>query len=303
MRNVYLNTLYELAQKDERIVSLVADNGVIIYDDFKKGFPERYFNFGISESNMVAASAGMASCGLIPYIYTISAFLAYRAYEFLRDDVCVQNQNVKIIGMGPGLTYSTLGPSHHTTEDIGLLRSIPNLTVFSPATREETKHIMQWSYEIEGPVYIRLGNSDKEYYSEDFRFELGVPAVVRPGKSVVIITTGLILDVAMEVAELLSEEAGEVGVISMHTLKPINEKKFAELLSIYEKVVVLEEHNEICGLYSAVTEVLVVQRIVKPVLRIGLKDSFAEGYGTIDEVRQMNGLDTESVLEKVKMFL
>lgn len=302
MRNVYLNTLYELAQKDERIVSLVADNGVIIYDDFKKAFPERYFNFGISESNMVAASAGMASCGFIPYIYTISAFLAYRAYEFLRDDVCVQNQNVKIVGMGPGLTYSTLGPSHHTTEDIGLLRSIPNLTVFSPATREETKQIMRWSYEINGPVYIRLGNNNKEYYSNDFKFEFGVPAVVRPGKSVAIITTGLIVDVAVQAAELLSEEIGEVAVISVYTLKPINEKKFASLLGKYEKLVVLEEHNEICGLYSAISEVMVGQGVARPVLRIGLKDSFAEGYGTIDEVRRMNGLDTEAVLEKVRAF-
>lgn len=108
MRDTYLNTLYDLAVKDNDVVSMVADNGLIVYDDFRRDFPERYFNFGISEGNMVAAAAGMASCGKIPFIYTISAFLAYRAYEFIRDDVCFQNQNVKIVGIGTGMTYSTL---------------------------------------------------------------------------------------------------------------------------------------------------------------------------------------------------
>ena len=151
MRNTYLNALYAMAKEDENIISLVADNGLIVYDDFRRDFSDRYFNFGISEGNMIAAAAGMASCGKIPFAYTISAFLAYRAYEFLRDDVCFQNQNVKIIGIGSGLTYSTLGPSHHTTEDIGLLRSLPNLTVFSPATKAEVKWMMHEAYKKKGP--------------------------------------------------------------------------------------------------------------------------------------------------------
>lgn len=167
MRDTYLKILYELAKRDSNVVSLVCDNGLIIYDDFRRDFPDRYYNFGIAEANMVGAAAGMASCGKIPFVYTISAFIAYRAYEFLRDDVCFQNQNVKLIGIGSGLTYSTLGPSHHTTEDIGLLRSLPNLTVFSPATRAEVRWMMEEAYRIRGPVYIRLGNNNDEYYKEN----------------------------------------------------------------------------------------------------------------------------------------
>lgn len=303
MRNTYLKMLYNFAKMDDRVVSLVADNGVIVYDDFMNDFPERFYNFGISESHMVSAAAGMASCGLIPYVYTVSAFLAYRAYEFIRDDVCYQNQNVKIVGIGSGLTYSTLGPSHHTTEDIGLLRSLPNLTVFSPATREEVKWIMQKSYETVGPVYIRLSNNNEEYHSVDCKFGLGVPAEIRSGDEYVVFTTGSITSVAIKVAKRFEDEGIKIAVYSVHTLKPINELKVAEIISKYRKVIILDEHNKIGGLYSALTEIMIAQQVYRPVLNLGLEDRFAVGYGTLEEVRCTNGLDEISVYNKVKGFI
>lgn len=303
MRSTYLNTLYELAQKDSRVVSLVADNGLIVYDDFRRDFPERYFNFGIAEGNMVAAAAGMASCGMIPYCYTINAFLAYRSYEFIRDDVCLQNQNVKIVGIGTGLAYSTLGPSHHTTEDIALLRSLPNLTVFSPATRMEIKWMMKESFEIKGPVYIRLGNNTEEYYEGNPHFVLGKPSVIRKGTDITIMTTGPILNEVMKAAKLLQQVGINAEVISVHTLKPLDNEAVAEMAAVNGKLVVVEEHTVIGGLYTAVAEALAICNKMVSILKIGLEDRFAVGYGTLEEVRVANGLDFNSIFEKVMRFI
>ncbi len=303
MRDTYLNTLYDLAVKDNDVVSMVADNGLIVYDDFRRDFPERYFNFGISEGNMVAAAAGMASCGKIPFIYTISAFLAYRAYEFIRDDVCFQNQNVKIVGIGTGMTYSTLGPTHHTTEDIGLLRGLPNLIVFSPATRKELSWIMQETYRIKGPVYIRLGNNREEHYLDNPVFERGKPSIVRNGKDLTIFTTGTILNEVMKVYEMLKTDGVEAEIISVHTLKPMETKAIAKLASKTKRIVVVEEHNIISGLYSALTEALVEEQTKISILKIGLEDVFAKDYGNLENVRRANKIDSHAIFERVKHFL
>lgn len=303
MRDTYLNTLYNLAAKDSNVISMVADNGLIVYDDFRRDFPERYFNFGISEGNMVAAAAGLANCGKIPFIYTISAFLAYRAYEFIRDDVCFQNQNVKIVGIGTGLTYSTLGPTHHTTEDIGLLRGLPNLTVFSPATRMELLWMMQEAYKIIGPVYIRLGNNKEEHYMGNPIFEIGKPSVVRDGSDLTIFTTGTILNEVMKVYELLKSDGVKAQIVSVHTLKPMDTKAIAKLAVKTERLVVVEEHNVISGLYSALAEALVEERVMLPVLKIGLEDVFAKDYGELGNVRKANKLDSCTIYEKTKKFL
>ena len=303
MRNTYLSMLYDYARKDKDVVSLVADNGLIVFDDFQRDFPERYYNFGISESNMVAAAAGMASCGMIPFVYTISAFIAYRAYEFLRDDVCFQNQNVKLVGIGTGLTYSTLGPSHHTTEDIGLLRSIPNLTVFSPATRTEVKWIMQEAYEIKGPVYIRLGNNDREYYPDITRFEIGKPSIVKAGNELTIMTTGSIINEVMAVEHMLEKDGINAEIISVHTLKPIDTKSVAEMILRTKRLIVVEEHNVVGGLYSAIAEAMVRENIMVPNLSIGLNDQFAVDYGSTENVRKANGLDAISIYMRIREFM
>lgn len=303
MRDTYLKGLYDLAAKDKEVVSLVADNGLIVYDDFKKDFPDRYFNFGIAEGNMVTAAAGMASCGKIPFIYTINAFLAYRSYEFIRDDVCFQNLNVKIVGIGSGLTYSTLGPSHHTTEDIGLLRGLPNLTVFCPATRKEMSWIMERAYEINGPVYIRLGNNKEEYHVENAEFELGAPAVVKEGKNVTVMTTGSIINEVVMAVGKLEEQGIDAEVVSVHTLKPMNNKAIVDLVRKTGCLVTVEEHNVMNGLYSAIAEVLFEEKVSIPVLKIGLNDCFAKDYGKIEDVRKANEIDAESIYNKILQFM
>ncbi len=303
MRDTYLEILYDLAEKDSDVVSLVSDNGLIVYDDFRRDFPGRYYNFGIAEENMVAAAAGMASCGKIPFAYTISAFIAYRAYEFLRDDVCFQNQNVKLVGIGSGMTYSTLGPSHHTTEDIALLCSLPNLTVFSPATKAEVRWMMQEAYRIKGPVYIRLSNNTEEYYPDYVKFSLGRPAQVKPGKDLTLLVTGTLINEVMQVAERLEKDGISAQVVSVHTLKPFDVKSIVQIILKTGYFVTVEEHNVIGGLYSAVAQAMAQEHIMVPNLAIGLSDTFALDYGKLNEVRRANGLDSESIYQKVKIFI
>lgn len=299
MRNAYLNTLFELAKNDKRVLSLVADNGLIVYDDFRINFPEQYFNFGISESNMVAAAAGMASCGKIPFVYTISSFLAYRAFEFIRDDVCMQNMNVKIIGIGSGMAYSTLGPSHHTTEDISVLRALPKLTLFSPGCPEDVRNMIQYCYENNGPVYIRLGtNNEPEIYHKDYHFEMGKGVTLQEGSDITLIATGAIVHEVIQVAQKLQNEGLTVRVVNIHTLKPFDkdivEKAALETNAIFS----IEEHNVFGGLGTLIEEAFIDRKVMPHIFhKIGLNDCFAEGYGSHQDVRKMNGLDTESIFD------
>lgn len=304
MRNTYLKEVYKLAQKDKNVLSLVADNGMIVYDDFRRDFPEQYYNFGISEGHMINAAAGMASCGKIPFAYTIGAFLAYRAYEFIRLDVCLQKLNVKIAGIGAGMSYGYLGPTHHTTEDIAVLRSLPNLTLLSPATAKETKVLVNYAYENEGPVYIRLGNNLKEELYSDFMEVIpGKGTVLREGNDIVIFSTGDITYHVMEAARRLEVEGIQAKVISVHTIKPFDEEMVVEAAEQYQKLFTVEEHSIIGGLGGAVAEVMSEHGGHAVLKRIGLNNVFAHGYGTQEQVRKANGLDAQGIYQTIKKSL
>lgn len=304
MRDAYLAELYKLAEKDKNVLSLVADNGMIVYDEFRKNFPKQYFNFGISECHMLAAAAGMATCGKIPFAYTISSFLVYRAYEFLRLDVCLENLNVKVVGIGTGVSYGYLGPTHHTTEDLALLRSLPNLTVFSPASPKEASGAVKAAYQIDGPVYIRLGTSGKsEIHGEDFCFKTGKGEIILEGTDLAIITTGAIMDEVKKAAEKLQEDGISVQLISMHTMKPFDTELVCRTSEKVSMIMVVEEHNIIGGLGSAVAEVLAEEQILIPFYRIGLNDQFARGYGTCQSVRKQNELDAMGIYRQIKKYM
>lgn len=300
MRTAYLDTLYELAKKDKNVLSLVSDNGMIVYDEFRKDFPEQYFNFGISEAHMITAAAGMATCGKIPFAYTISSFLAYRAYESLRLDVCLQNLNVKLIGIGSGTAYGYLGPTHHTTEDIALLRSLPNLTVFCPATPLEAKICIEEAYKLNGPVYVRLGsNGEKEWHNKSKVFDIKEGLTIKEGTDITIITTGSILSEVVEAAELLEKENISAKVVNIVTLKPFPKEIVKTCVNSTQKIFVVEEHNIIGGLGSAVAEIIADENLNVEFHRIGLEDTFAIGYGTQKEVRMQNGLDAEGIYRQI----
>lgn len=295
-------TLYDLAEKDSNVLLLLADSGTTFDELFKNYLPNQILDFGIAEENMVAAAAGMASCGKIPFVYTASAFLSYRSYEFIRDDVCFQNNNVKFVGMGEGLSWSTLGPTHHTTEELSLLRGLPNLVVLSPSTPSETSECIKFAYNYYGPVYIRIGmGGEKEYYEEPH--DILKNRTLKPGSDITIFVTGSIIEEVYKTTLALEDRNISVNLVDVCSISPFDKENVVENLKTKKAVISVEEHNVIGGLGSAICEVIAEEQILTPILRIGLNNKFANGYGTREEVRTQNGLDAESITEKICNWL
>ena len=303
MRNAYLDQLYELAGKDTDVLALISDNGAIVYDKFHRDFPNQYMNFGISEANMIAAAAGMASRGKIPFAYTIGAFLAYRALEFIRNDVCYQNQNVKIVGIGSGCVYANLGPTHHATEDISILRAMPNLTIFSPASPLEAKKATQAAYEINSPVYIRLGrNGEPEIYNGDYDFVPGKGISLRDGKDITLVGTGTTVYDLLKVADELQKQKISARVIDIHTLKPFDEEIIEKAAEETGAILTVEDHSIYGGLGSIVAEVIAEKRLNVKFAKMGLT-GFAEGYGSYEDVKERNKIDAGNIAYQAKSLL
>lgn len=302
MRNAYIDALYELAKHDRNVLAMISDNGAIVYDKFRQDFPKQYFNFGISEANMVAAAAGLASCGKIPFVYTIGNFLAYRACEFIRNDVCLQNMNVKIIGTGAGFSYSTLGPTHHTTEDIGLLVSMPNLVVLSPASPLEVKKTVRAAYEMRAPVYIRLGtNKEREIYTHDYDFKVGKIEVLQEGSDIALVSTGSTVAHVLDICARLKEKRISALVVNVHTLKPFDDSGMCDIASKVGRIVTIEDHS-INGLGAIAAQSLASSGVNAPLVSFGLKNTFAQGYGNPDDVRAQNGLGIDDIVKKITSF-
>lgn len=302
MRNAYLTALYSLAENNAEVLAVVGDNGAIVYDQFRADFPDQFVNFGISEANMVSASAGLASCGKIPFVYTISPFLTMRALEQVRNDVCLQKQNVKLVGTGAGFVYSSLGPTHHATEDLAVMRVLPNLTIFSPASPLEVQQATIAAYNIQGPVYLRLGtNREAEIYGEDYVFEPGQGITLKKGDDLSIIVTGSIAVDALQAAAELDKIGISTRVINIHTLKPLDQAIILQAARETGAIISLEEHNIIGGLGSAVAEVL-VENEFNPVCfqRMGLRESFAAGYGSHQDLKELNALAKLNIIETAR---
>jgi transketolase len=297
MQKAYILKLYEIMMKDARVCSLLSDSGTDYDLIMNRELPRQCFNFGIAEQNKVAAASGMAAMGKIPFVYTTGAFLAYRAYEFIRDDICMQNRNVKIIGMGTGIVgWPTLGPSHHTTEDIAALRVLPNLVLLSAATPRELSQIIQFSYEHVGAVYVRIGmSSEEELYPENYSFSLGILSKLHSGgRDIAIYTTGAVAAEAYHAAVELDADCYNIP-----PLKPLNTPALLETLQNKRQVFSVEEHQTNGGLGGIIAEIMTERGFDVPLVRIGLDDHFAAGYGTAPEIRKMNGLDRESVRLKI----
>lgn len=303
MRTAYLDTLYDLAYKDKRVYALISDNGAIVYDKYRKDLSSQYLNLGISEANMLGMAAGMASCGKIPFAYTIGAFMAYRAYEFIRNDICLQKQNVKIIGTGAGEVYSALGPTHHSTEDLGGLRALPNLTILCPASPMEVKKATVAAYEVNGPVYIRLGtNKEPEIYQGDYSFKIGKGIILKEGNDVTVVGTGSILKDVLNVVQTLHKEGVSVRVINIHTIKPIDKEIILQAAEETGRIITIEDHNVIGGLGSAVAEVIAESAKGARLKCMGLRD-FSRGYGSYQQIKEINGIGIKHIYKEIMQFL
>ncbi len=299
MRKTYENSIYELMKRNEKIVALVADSGLGKYEDIEKEFPDRLFNFGIAESNMIAAGAAMAKEGFIPVIYALNNFMVYRAYEFIRNDVCLQNRNVKFVGLGAGVVANTLGPTHHTTEDISCLRVLPNMTLVSPASPKEVPVVLEKSVDFTGPVYIRLGKAfEREIYENDSPFEIGKSTVLTEGNDLTVIATGSITADALEAVNKLKEKGVNAELINASTIKPFDEKTLLKSAKKTKKVVSVEEHQVTGGLGAAVAETLCKAGIGAKLDIIGFENTFCSDYGWHQDLKRMYGMSPDHIFNR-----
>ncbi len=299
-RDAYGQALKKLGHENKDIVVLDADLAKSTKTiDFAKEFPERFFDMGVAEQNMVATAAGLAAAGKIPFVSSFAMFASGRAFEQVRNSVAYPNLNVKIGASHAGISVGEDGASHQSVEDIAIMRAIPNMTVLVPADGPETEAAVRAAVAHRGPVYLRLGRLGVPViFGDDYKFEIGKAVSLRDGQDCTIIACGLMTNVAVEAADLLKNEGVQVRVLNMPTIKPIDAEAITKAAQETGAIVTAEEHSIIGGLGSAVAEVLVENQPV-PVERVGLKDTFGES-GTPADLLKKYGLTTGEVVTAVK---
>ncbi|MFY9217918.1 MAG: transketolase family protein [Tepidanaerobacteraceae bacterium] len=298
-RDAYGEALAQLGEEIKDIVVLDADlSGSTKTSVFAKKFPERFFNVGIAEQNLMGTAAGFATCGKIPFASTFAVFATGRAFEQVRNSICYPKLNVKIAATHAGLTVGEDGATHQSVEDLSLMRALPNMTVISPADAVETKKAVMAAAFHQGPVYIRLGRMAVEtIFDEDYEFEIGKGKVLREGSDVAIIATGIMVAEALRAAEILEKEGINAMVVNIHTLKPIDEDIILKAADC-GAIVTAEEHTVIGGLGSAVAEVL-AEKKPTPMRRIGIKDRFGLS-GKPNELLKLYNLTAEDIADAAR---
>jgi len=300
MRKAFIETLIKLAEKDKNIYLLTGDLGFSVLEPFSRRFPKRFINCGVAEQNMMGLAAGLALSGKKPYVYSIIPFVTMRCFEQIRNDVCYQNLDVKIVGVGSGLAYGPLGPTHHAIEDIGTLRTLPNMIILSPADPVETKELTLQSYQRKSPTYLRLHKSgEKILYRFPQKIEIGKPSILKEGKDGLIIATGILVNLCLEVVEELRKNDYNFRLISLHTLKPIEKKEILKAITGFKLIFTVEEHNVFGGLGSAMAEILAESNYEGHFERIGIPDKYCSEVGGTDYLRGLFGLAKGEICKKI----
>ncbi len=299
-REAYGKYLVELGEKNENIVVLDADlSGATKTADFKKAIPERHFNAGIAECDMMGMAAGLSTTGKIPFASTFAIFGAGRAFEVIRNSICYPKMNVKVACTHAGLSVGEDGGSHQSVEDIALMRVLPNMTVLVPADAVETKRMMDAAVELNGPVYLRLGRLATEVIlPEDYQFELGKAVTLKEGTDVTIIAIGLMVEKAVEAAEIMAGEGISARVLNMGCIKPIDRDAIVAAAKETGAIVTAEEHSIIGGLAGAVCEVL-AETLPAPVEKVGIMDQFGQSGKAVDVLEHYN-LNTTAIVQAAK---
>ena len=301
MRNAFAAAITELAGRDPRVVVLSGDIGNRLFDKYKEKFPSRFYNCGVSEANMTGMAAGMAICGLRPFTYTITPFATTRALEQIRVDVCYHNVPVTIVGTGSGLSYASLGPTHHSCEDVAMMRCLPNMKVICPADSAEVRGVLPAVLQQDSPAYIRLGKKgEPAVHGSDPTFVIGKAIVISEGSDVCFLGMGNAVILAVEAAQQLRDRGLSSRVVSFHTVKPLDDAMLEDAIKRFKAVVVVEEHSVIGGLGSAVAEWIVKRRMsAQRLLAIGAPDEFLSEAGDQKHARQRFGLTPDAIVGRV----
>ena len=301
-REAYGKALVELAAVNDKVVVLDADlAGATMTKHFKAACPERFFDCGIAEGNMMNIGAGLSTMGLVPFCSTFAMFGAGRAYEQIRNSIAYPKFNVKICCSHAGVSVGEDGGSHQAIEDIGLMRMIPGMTVIVPADAKEARKATFALADFKGPAYMRLARLATPVFEEDYPFEIGKANVLREGKDAAVFACGLMVNEALEAAKLLAAEGIEISVINVHTIKPIDEACVSEYATKCGNVITVEEHSVIGGLGDAVASVL-MGKINCKFLKIGVNDQFGQSGKAADVLREY-GLTADQIAAKIKATL
>lgn len=302
MRTAFVDTLLAQAQHDPRIVLMVGDLGFGVVIPFREQLPNQFVNAGVAEQNMTGMAAGMALSGKIVFTYSIANFPVLRCLEQIRNDVCYHNVNVRITSIGGGMAYGALGVSHHATEDIAVTRALPNFVVAAPGDPVETRLMVEALVAHEGPAYLRLGRAHEPvvHTTEPTSFAIGKALTVREGSDITLVSTGAMLHTTVHVAKKLAQHDVHARVLSMHTVKPLDEEALLAAARETSGVVTIEEHSIVGGLGGAVSECL-LEADARPQYfkRIGLRDTFSSLTGDQDYLRAAYGLSAAQITDTV----
>ena len=302
MRTTFIKTLTEAAARDPRVTLVVGDLGFGVVTDFAQRFPLQFLNVGVAEQNMTGVAAGMAMAGKIVFTYSIANFPTLRCLEQIRNDVCYHNANVVVVAVGGGYAYGALGMTHHATEDLAILRSLPQMTVLAPGDPIEAAAATKAAAAGMGPVYLRLGR-DKEpiVHQGPISWSVGKALTVRDGSDLTLISTGAMLATTVTVADMLADRGIHARVLSMHTVKPLDADAVFAAARDTGRIATIEEHSILGGLGGSVAEVLCEADIPNVRFRrIGLPSRFTKDVGDQDYLRKLHGLDPYSILERLQ---
>lgn len=302
MRTAFIQRLEQLAAADDRICLVVGDLGYSVVESFAQRFPERFVNAGVAEQNMTGLAAGMALTGMVVFTYSIGNFPTLRCLEQIRQDVCYNRANVKIVAIGGGLAYGSLGVSHHATEDLAIMRALPGLTVVAPGDPVEAALATEAAAKTDGSCYLRLGKAGEPVVHEVVpEFELGRAIRIQDGDDFALIATGTMLSTARSVAQEMQRQGSSPRLLSMHTVKPLDVEAVRAAALETGRVFTLEEHSVIGGLGGAVAEVLAeMSEPHAPLVRIGMRPVFTDRAGSQDYLKSLHKLDLDSVLTTVQ---
>ena len=303
-RQVICDKLMELAKDDKDIMVLACDSrGSASMANFAKEYPEQFVEIGIAEQNAVGVAAGLATCGKKPYVASPACFLSMRSVEQVKVDVAYSKTNVKLVGISGGVSYGALGMTHHSLQDIAVMRAIPDITVILPADRFETEKMIEALVNFNGPAYIRIGRNPVEdvYENEEFEFKIGKANIMCKGNDITIIATGETVKPAIEASKLLANEGIGCRVINMHTIKPLDTEVIIKAAKETKGIITVEEHSIFGGLGSAVSEV-VSQEIPTKMKIVGIKDE-APITGNSKEVFNYYGLTASNLVLEAKKIL
>ena len=301
-RDIYGKTLIELGRDNKDILVLDADlSGSTRTSFFAKEFPERFFNFGVAEQNMMASAAGLASCGKTVFVSTFAMFATGRAWDQVRNTICYNNFNVKIVASHAGITVGEDGSSHQALEDIALMRIIPNMKIVVPCDGPQTRDAVIAAANHPGPFYIRLGRSKFPTIDGKKGFELGKAEILRDGSDVTLVACGLMVKSALEASHALAEAGIKAGVVNLHTIKPFDYDTITEAATQTHRIVVCEEHSITAGLACCIDEVVTQDFPVK-IARVGIKNQFGES-GSPKELLEKYGLTSQEIIKAARSLL